>query len=98
MITTTPKLFCPDCGAKCEHTGTNGMENQWCFSCSNPEHKNKYHWERYAGRVEYVRESECEICRDQRASLECPLCNLPSESGWVHGDCVRREQAIADRE
>ena len=89
-------LFCPDCGAKCELVQANPFGNQWCFTCSDPECG--HHWVRFFMHVDYVRESECEICHDHSESLKCSLCNLPSESGWVHGDCARREQALADRE
>lgn len=87
-------LFCPDCGRKCEHTGTNVFENQWCFTCL----KCNAHYLRYSGRIEYIRLSECEICHIPDESLECPLCGLASAAGTVHQECSDREQATADRE
>lgn len=65
-------LFCPDCGTKCEHIGTNPFENQWCFTCSSSFHKRNVHWTRWYKGVEYVRIDECEICHDaeELAGLE----------------------------
>ena len=76
-------LHCPDCGQLCQHTGTSGMENQSCFTCTSPSHKNPIHWGRYAGRVEYVRESECLNCHPPEDEL--PLCYARSPDGWKCG-------------
>ncbi|KKN78129.1 hypothetical protein LCGC14_0353560 [marine sediment metagenome] len=62
MTTTAPKLFCHDCGTKCEHTGTNVFENQWCYTCPGCSS----HWLRSYRHVEYVLVAECEIAHEER--------------------------------
>ena len=54
-------VFCPDCGMKCEHTGTNGLENQFGLTC----HECNVHWMRWAGHIQNIRIDECEICREE---------------------------------
>ena len=76
-------LRCPDCGELCWHTGTSGMENQFCFSCVGSSHKNPLHWQRYYSIVELVREPECEICHTPEDEL--PLCYSRAPDGWKCG-------------
>ena len=58
MSTTSPKLFCPDCGTNLtELAVANVLNNQWCFTCPDCSS----HWLRYYRHVENLRVSECEI-------------------------------------
>ena len=78
-------LHCPDCGSECQHVSTNGLENQFCFTCVN--HKNPLHWERYAGSVVYVRESECLSCHPPED--EAPKCYSRAPDGWKCGHKIK---------
>lgn len=63
-LATTYPMYCADCGTQCQQTGTNGFRNSWCFTCLNPEHQITPHWMRYGKRIEFIKQDECDICRE----------------------------------